>query len=661
LLSRAAFGNISAGMSTKKSKKATRSSAASSVSEATPAPSNLELKEFVRMFKDSVANEEDTRYCFIIGSGASFTSGVPIGSTLVDLWLTEMFRDDQPGAAEDKRRAWVEQKLRDLPGFTWDKRAESYGAIYKRRFPENARGQSWLRKRMEGKKPSFGYTVLARILAETRHNLVITTNFDNLVHDAVTALPCPHPFIAHSPDDAHYIANHDTKIRIIKLHGDIDRETYNADLLIANLHKNWHEPLRHLLGSYTPIFLGYGGCDPGLMGFLTSEFAYNPASHRPVWTYRVDPDRLKKMTGPVTEPPGRPNTVLCCDFMKAHGGWWMPCPGFDELMVLLGHALEYSHAGKEIRANAERAANIYQTSITNALKAARTHDGSSWCPQLDQMARDAEQALLGEVKLRRWSEWAEYINAAVNPKEELARSHEAIAELPSDPRTYARLAWALTSVNPNDPKASEALANAQRRLNGKYNADSDEALYIRNSHAYLLAHQGKHAEAEAEHRAVLAIRERVLGPEHPDTLKIRNNLANALYAQDKNAEAEAEHRAVLPVMQRVLGPEHPDTLNSRNNLAAVLYSQGKHPEAEKEHRTVLAIMERVLGPEHPDVFRPCFNLSLCLEAQRKKMEALAFARRALDGWRKTLGESHSDTKDAKKQVADLEKSQQASP
>ena len=43
---------------------------------------------------------------------------------------------------------------------------------------------------------------------------------------------------------------------------------------------------------------------------------------------------------------------------------------------------------------------------------------------------------------------------------------------------------------------------------------------------------------------------------------------------------------VLEVRQRVLGPEHPDTLLSMNNLALAMESQGKAAEAEALHRQV---------------------------------------------------------------------------
>jgi len=64
-------------------------------------------------------------------------------------------------------------------------------------------------------------------------------------------------------------------------------------------------------------------------------------------------------------------------------------------------------------------------------------------------------------------------------------------------------------------------------------------------------------------------------------------------------EAEAELRAVLEARCRVLGEEHPSTLTSRNNLALVLGDLGRLEEAEAEHRAVLEARCRLLGEEHP--------------------------------------------------------------
>ncbi|CAG8883634.1 unnamed protein product, partial [Penicillium egyptiacum] len=48
----------------------------------------------------------------------------------------------------------------------------------------------------------------------------------------------------------------------------------------------------------------------------------------------------------------------------------------------------------------------------------------------------------------------------------------------------------------------------------------------------------------------------------------------------KYEEAEAIHRRTLQDREKVLGPEHPDTLTSVSNLGSVLESQGKYEEAE---------------------------------------------------------------------------------
>ena len=110
---------------------------------------------------------------------------------------------------------------------------------------------------------------------------------------------------------------------------------------------------------------------------------------------------------------------------------------------------------------------------------------------------------------------------------------------------------------------------------------------------------------------------------------------------------------MLAIRERTLGPNHPDTLATRNNLAAALYAQEKFAEAEKLHRATLDGAEKVFGPAHPDVFLSCANIAMCLQAQGKKSEALAFARRALAGWRKTLGEDHPRTKRVRLIVQEL--------
>jgi len=76
-------------------------------------------------------------------------------------------------------------------------------------------------------------------------------------------------------------------------------------------------------------------------------------------------------------------------------------------------------------------------------------------------------------------------------------------------------------------------------------------------------------DAIAIYEPLLSTRERVLGPEHPETLRTRNNLAHAYLAVGRIQDAIAIYEPLLSTQERVLGPEHPETLRTRSNLALV--------------------------------------------------------------------------------------------
>ena len=78
---------------------------------------------------------------------------------------------------------------------------------------------------------------------------------------------------------------------------------------------------------------------------------------------------------------------------------------------------------------------------------------------------------------------------------------------------------------------------------------------------------GDAAGARDQYAALLPVRERVSGAEHPHTLTARANLAYWTGAAGDPAGARDQYAALLPVRERVSGAEHPDTLTTRDNLA----------------------------------------------------------------------------------------------
>jgi tetratricopeptide (TPR) repeat protein len=80
---------------------------------------------------------------------------------------------------------------------------------------------------------------------------------------------------------------------------------------------------------------------------------------------------------------------------------------------------------------------------------------------------------------------------------------------------------------------------------------------LRHNRARALQSLNRWTEAQAEYEAVIAERTRLLGVDHPETLASRNNLALVLFDQGKIERARAEQLQILAIFQRLFGPEDP--------------------------------------------------------------------------------------------------------
>jgi tetratricopeptide (TPR) repeat protein len=167
--------------------------------------------------------------------------------------------------------------------------------------------------------------------------------------------------------------------------------------------------------------------------------------------------------------------------------------------------------------------------------------------------------------------------------------------------------------------------------------------------AWLLDRVGNYLRARGEFAPVrpfleraLAIREKVLGPEHPDTATSLNNLAVLLQDQRNLAAARSLLERALAIREKVLGPEHPDTGLSIDNLAWLLQDQLDLATARPLLERALAITEKALGPEHPDIAARLANLALLLATQRDLAAGRPLWERALAITEKALGADQSE-------------------
>jgi len=216
--------------------------------------------------------------------------------------------------------------------------------------------------------------------------------------------------------------------------------------------------------------------------------------------------------------------------------------------------------------------------------------------------------------------------------------------LAKDPETQAQMMHVMGDVYeklglyPRAQALQQQSMEIRQRVLGPEHPDT---LTSMNDLALDLDDSGHYAEAEKLEREALDISRRVLGLEHPDTLMLMSNLGNTLWQEGHYPEAEKLNRETLGIQRRVLGPEHPGTLRSMNNLATDL--DDSDPEAEKLFRETLDIKRRVLGPEHPDTLLAMSNLAYVLGDKGRYAEAEKLHRETVDLRRGVLGPEHPDT------------------
>lgn len=266
-------------------------------------------------------HQQGRSLAFILGAGASASSGIPTGGKLAYGWLQEWHQRECLEPDTDLQ-SWAREQLEN-PAFithqdakpAYQDAASHYATIFERRFAgDYTSGYAALEDAMEDAAPSVGYSILAKILDETHHRVVVTTNFDNLVADAMAIHASRSPLIVGHEALAGFARPQLRRPLVAKIHRDLHLAPKNDREGVNTLGQGWGNSLSQLFQYSTPLVLGYGGNDGSLMGFLNDL----PAGHIPgrlFWCYR-------------DEPPAQ--NVLAT--IAKHSGVIVKISGFDEFM-----------------------------------------------------------------------------------------------------------------------------------------------------------------------------------------------------------------------------------------------------------------------------------------------------------------------------------------
>lgn len=305
------------------------------------------LQGFVENFGFIHHKMPDYKFVWVLGAGASYPSEIPLGSALVDNWLQELHLRQDDGRTP--LQEWATADNLDIPNFDYNNRSTFYPKIYQRRFRDHPdQGYAYLEGVMSGKEPSPGYSILASALAADppRHNALITTNFDNLVADALAIYTDTFPFVCGHESLVGFVRIAMRRPLICKIHRDLLLAPQNDPHSLHRLNDAWGTALRALFQHYTPLVIGYGGNDDTLMDLLES---LHPGDIRGqmIWCYYERSQPSERIVNVVTDKKG----VL------------VPVPDFDLLMVLLGEQMGISFQDHEIDRRAKERMTRYSSRI----------------------------------------------------------------------------------------------------------------------------------------------------------------------------------------------------------------------------------------------------------------------------------------------------------
>jgi tetratricopeptide (TPR) repeat protein len=197
----------------------------------------------------------------------------------------------------------------------------------------------------------------------------------------------------------------------------------------------------------------------------------------------------------------------------------------------------------------------------------------------------------------------------------------------------------------NQGDYSKALERNQRALaifekTLGYEHPDTAALY--NNTAVVYTKQGHYQKAQECYQKAMAIYEKVLGYEHPYTATTYNNIALTYDQADYTITLEWLQKS-LDIREKVLGSEHPDTANTYSNIALVYNEQGNYQKSLEWHQKALKIRENILGYEHPYTASTYNNMSLVYYNQEDYPKALEWLRKALAIFEKELTYEHPST------------------
>jgi tetratricopeptide (TPR) repeat protein len=465
--------------------------------------------------------------------------------------VEELYNLEMGDSKTTALEAWATAENLGIPGFDLDRVATFYPKIYERRFGDDPdSGYAYLEDVMKDAEPNIGYSVLAQVLEKTRHKVVITTNFDNLVADALAIYTSTFPLVCGHESLTGFVKPRLRRPLVAKIHRDLLLAPKSDVKGISKLDERWDRVLRRLLKEYTLVVLGYGGNDGGLMGFLET-LSLGDMGGGIYWCYRLEDGQPDERIG---------------SLVAKHRGKRIPIVGFDEFMLQLGERLRYTLLDEVIESKARERVKRYREQFKgfqkNLARAAEVPDKAQEVKQV----REAVATTVGREKS--WWAWGLKAEAEKDPDKRQQIYAQGVKQFPESPELIGDFALFMHEVRKDYDEAVKLYRQALE-------LDPENATNTGNFAAFMEELREDYDEAEKLYRRALE-----LDPE--DASNTANFAAFMEEARKDYSEAERLYRRALEL--------DPEDAENTGNFAMFMHEiRNDYDEAEKLFRRALEL------------------------------------------------------------------------
>lgn len=237
---------------------------------------HLEYDAFIRSIKRNI----DSPHAFLLGAGASISSGIQSASDCIWEWKRDIFTTKNPTLAglynnfkTDSIRESIQQWLNQEGIYPAMNSIDEYSFYANKAYPIADDRRKYFQSLCEKKEPYVGYRLLMLLAEAEIVKSVWTTNFDGLVVKAAHQMNLTPIEITLDTVDRIYRNESRNELLSISLHGDFKYgELKNTDQELDNQNDIFVKTLTRYFIDKNLIIIGYSGRDKSLIDALKLVF-----------------------------------------------------------------------------------------------------------------------------------------------------------------------------------------------------------------------------------------------------------------------------------------------------------------------------------------------------------------------------------------------------